>query len=142
MVRFTVPRMIEEEDADPALGQGAGDDLVVLAERVEAQLLCEPHLVLGRAGRVVPTAWNIGSEFAHGLEVDGLRVIEEPFLAQPRLGDHPAPLRARGDEVELMAGSDELLEHRGAVLVYVQLAEELAVVQLNAEPVALLGCDA
>src|SRR5438309_2204550 len=139
MLDLAVPGMVEQEDAHARLREAARDEVVVLAERVEAQLEREPSLVRGRALRVVPPARLVRPELAERLQVYGLRVIEQSLLPQPRLRDHPPTLGTRGDEVELVAGRDELLEHRGAILVHLELAEELAVVELHAEAVALLG---
>src|SRR5437773_3055720 len=133
MLDLAVPRMVEQEDAHSRLRQGARDEIVVLAEDVEAQLEREPRLVGGRALRVVPPTRLVRPELAERLQVHGLRVIEEALLTQPRLGDHPPAFGARGDEVELVPGGDELLEDRGAVFVHLELPEELAAVQLNAE---------
>src|SRR5712692_4737134 len=142
MLDLTVPGMVEEEDAHASLREAARDEVVVLAEHLEAQLEREPRLVRGRTLRVVPPARMVGPELADRLEVHGLPVIEQAFLPQPRLRDHPPPLGARGDEVQLVPGRDELLEDGGAVLVDLELAEELTVVQLHPEAIALLGRDA
>src|SRR4029077_2506443 len=105
------------------------------------QLLRETRLVLRRPGRVVATPRNVRAELAHRLEVHGLRVIEQSLLTEPRLGDHSAPFRARGDEVQLMPSRDELLEHGRAILIDLELAEERALVELHPEAVALLRRD-
>ena len=74
--------------------------------------------------------------------MDGLRVVEDALLAQPGLRDVPAAFGARGDEVELVFRRHEALEDHGAVLVDLELREELAVVEADAELVALLGSHA
>ena len=71
--------------------------------------------------------------------MDGLGVVEDPFFPQPGLGDVPAALGARGDEVELVSGGHETLEDSGAILVDLELGEESAVVEAHPELVALLG---
>src|SRR4029077_9119989 len=82
------------------------------------------------------------AEIAHRLQVHGLGVVEDAFLAEPGLRDGLAALRPRSDEVELVPGRDEALEHDGAVLVDLELREELAVVEADAELVPLLEGDA
>src|SRR2546428_1117725 len=103
--------MVEQEDADARLRERARYEVVVLAERVETQLQRESRLVVRRALRVISPARLVGTELTDGFQMHGLRVVEEAFLAQPRLGDHPTPFRTGGDEVELMSRRDELFQH-------------------------------
>src|SRR5438093_7113486 len=139
---LAIPRLVEEEDPHARLREGLRDDDVVLAERVELELLRETHLVIGGARRVVAAARVFRAEVAHGLQVDSLRVVEDALFAEPRLRDVAAAFRARGDEVELVARGDEALEDDGAVLVDLELREELAVVEADPELIALLGAHA
>src|SRR2546423_1227963 len=134
-----IPGLVEQEDPNPCLREPLRDDDVVLAERVELELLRETDLVIGGAGGVVPAARIFRAEVAHRLEVHGLRVVEDALLSQPGLGDVPAAFGARGDEVELVTRGDETLEDDGAVLVHLELREKPAVVEPDAELVALLG---
>src|SRR6266511_111325 len=139
-----VPRVIEEVDADPGLRERERDRPVVLAERLELELLREPDLVARRALGVVAPARGrraVRLEVPARPQVHRLRVLEDPLLAQPRLGDHAPALGARGDEVHLVPGGDDPLEHDRAVLVHLELAEERAVVELAAEAVLVLGSD-
>jgi hypothetical protein len=36
VLHLAVPGMVEQEDADARVGQGAGDEVIVLAERTQA----------------------------------------------------------------------------------------------------------
>src|SRR5437870_2542654 len=139
--KVAIPGLVEEEDLDPRIGERLGDHDVVLAEGVEDELFRKAGLVLGRAGRVIPATGVLGSEVADRLEVDGLGVVEDALLAQPGLGDVAPAFGARGDEVQLVARRHHLLEDSGAILVHLELAEEGAVVELDAETVALIGRD-
>src|SRR6266511_752026 len=139
-----VPRVVEQENADARLREGERDRPVVLAKGLELELLREPDLVARRALSVVAAARRrraVGLEVAAGAQVHGLRVLEDPLLAQPRLRDDAAALGARGDEVHLVPRGDEPLEHERAVLVHLELAEERAVVELAAEAVLVLWRD-
>jgi len=135
---LSIPGLVEQENPDAGLREGRGDQDVVFAEGVELELLREAHLVFGRPGGVVATARVLRPEIAGGLEMDRLGVVEDALLTQPRFGDVPAAFGARRDEVKLVTGRDEPLEYDGAVLVDLELREEPAVVEADAELIALL----
>src|SRR5438046_6474880 len=126
---IAIPRLVEQEDPHARLREGLRDDDVVLAERVELELLRKTHLVIGGASRVVPAARVLRAEVAHGLQVHRLRVVEDSLFAEPRLSDVATAFGARGDEVELVARGDEPFESDAAVLVDTALSEERAVVE-------------
>src|SRR5438094_640220 len=107
---LAIPRLVEEEDADAGARERLRDDDVVLAEGVEAQLLGEARLVLGRAARVVAAARPVRVEVAHGLEVDGLGVSEDPLFAEPGLRRHSPPLRASRPNALDVSGLDPSLQ--------------------------------
>src|SRR5437870_9364570 len=139
-LHLPVPGLVEQKHAYAGLRQPLRDDDIVLAERVELELLRKTHLVLGRTGGVVAAAGILRSKVAHRLQMHRLRVIEDPLFAEPRLGDVAAAFGARGDEVELVTGSHEALQDRRAILVDLELSEEGAVVQADPELIALFGC--
>src|SRR2546427_6399080 len=89
----------------------------------------------------MPATGMLGPEVADRLQVDGLGVVEDALLAEPGLGDVAPAFGARGDEVQLVTRGHQPLEDGGAILVHLELAEEGAVVELDAEAVALFGRD-
>src|SRR5207248_1546364 len=107
--------MVEEPDLDAGIGEPLGDEHVVLAERIELELLREADLVVGRAGRVVAARGHAGIEVAVWLEMHRPSVLDQALLAKPRLGHDAPALGPRGDEVELVPGPGEALHDRRAV---------------------------
>src|SRR5438105_10505913 len=136
---LAIPRLVEEEDAHAGLREGLRDDDVVLAERVELELLRKTHLVISGPRGVVAAARVFRPKVTHRLQMHGLGVIEDSLFPKPRLRDVATALGTRGDEVELVSRRDEPLEDDGAILVDLELGEEGAVVEADAELIALLG---
>src|SRR5947209_895927 len=91
-----VPGLIEEEDLDPRVGQGLGDDDLVLTDAVEDELLREAGFVLGRARRVIPATGILGPEVADRFEMDGLGMVEDALLPSAGLGGVATLLRMGG----------------------------------------------
>src|SRR5256885_2268190 len=104
MFEIAVPGMVEEPHLDPGIGEPSRDEHVILAERVELQLLREADLVIRGAGRVVAARRHAGIEVAVRLEVHRASVLDQALLAQPRLGHDAPALGPSGDEVELVPG--------------------------------------
>src|SRR3989442_14271404 len=95
--KLAIPRLIEEKDLGPRACEGLRDHDVVLAEGIEGELLHEARLVLGGPGRVVSPARVLGPEIADRLEMNGLRVGQDPLFPRPGPGDvPPAPGAPRG----------------------------------------------
>src|SRR6266568_617262 len=139
MLEIAIPRMVEEPHLDPGIGEPPRDEHVILAERVELELLREADLVRRGAGRVVAARRDAGVEIAVRLEVHRASVLDQALLAKPGLGHDAPALGPGGDEVELVPGPGEALDDRRAVLVRLELAEELPVVERDPEAVLLLA---